>query len=307
MRMPSSESNAEQLELLGAVPVALRGPDHQPASPRRNGRSTRAPTRVGASRDGRPLYVPIDRLDEDPHNPRTEFPEAELDELADDIRQRGILQPIVVHPTDSEGRYRIHFGAKRYRAAQRAGLTRVPIVVRDAPADPYAQVAENHKRHGLAPLDLARFIRGEVDRGESNATIARRLVMDPTTVAHHLALLELPTELGEALKSGRSTSPKTLYELSKLYDEQPERAIALLAGKSEITRAAVAAARAEQSPTETRACSQQRATALLAQAMRDCTRLELTLTRIQQVEQALGQADLAALWRRVANLTGQSA
>jgi ParB family chromosome partitioning protein len=80
--------------------------------------------------------------------------------------------------------------------------------------------------------------------------------MDPTTVAHHLALLELPTVLGEALKSGRCTSPKTLYELSKLHDAQPERAIALLAGKSDITRNTVAAARAEQVPTETRDCSQ---------------------------------------------------
>ena len=112
-------------------------------------------------------------------------------------------------PPTRQADYRIHFGAKRLRAARRAGLDEVPVVVRDAPADPYAQVAENQKRHGLTPLDLARFIRAKVDEGESNATIAKRLVMDPTTVAHHLALLDLPPELDDALKSGRCTSPRT--------------------------------------------------------------------------------------------------
>ena len=159
----------------------------------------------------------------------------------------------------------------------------------------------------LTPLDLARFIRGEADKGKSNAAIARRLVMDPTTVAHHLALLELPTELGEALKSGRCTSPKTLYELGKLHGAKPDLAIALVAGKSEITRASVAAARAKQSPAETRAGSQRRATSLLAQAHRDCVRLELTMTRIRQVEHQLAEADLTALKQRLVNLTGRSA
>jgi ParB family transcriptional regulator, chromosome partitioning protein len=156
----------------------------------------------------------LDRLDEDPNNPRTEFAESQINELADDIRERGILQPLVVHPADAAGRYRIHFGAKRLRAAKRAGLTEVPVVVRDAPADPYAQVAENHKRHGLTPPDLARFIRARVNEGESNATIAKRLVMDATTVAHHLALLDLPPILDEALKSGRCTSPRTSVRLT---------------------------------------------------------------------------------------------
>lgn len=62
---------------------------------------------------GEPLLVPLSALCEDPDNPRTEFPSAELQELAEDIRQHGILQPIVVQPVDADGRYRIHFGAKR--------------------------------------------------------------------------------------------------------------------------------------------------------------------------------------------------
>ena len=113
--------------------------------------------------------LPVASLREDPNNPRTEFPDADLDELADDIRQHGILQPIVVHPADAHGRYH-PLRRQTLASSQRAGLHEVPVVVRDAPADPYAQVAENQKRHGLTPLDLARFIRSKVDEGESNAT-----------------------------------------------------------------------------------------------------------------------------------------
>lgn len=84
-------------------------------------------------------------------------------------------------------------------------------------------MAENLKRHSLSPMDLARFIRGQVDAGESNAAIAKRLVIDQTTMAHHLALLDLPPVLDAALKTGRCKSPRTLYELSKLHADQPER------------------------------------------------------------------------------------
>ena len=285
-----------QLDLLSAVPPS------EATAPTRDAQVPATPP----APHGKPLMLPVTLLREDPNNPRTEFPAAELDELADDIGQRGILEPIVVHPADAQGCYRIHFGAKRLRAAKRAGLAEVPVVVRDAPADPYAQVAENQKRHGLTPLDLARLIRAKVNEGESNASIAKRLVMDATTVAHHLALLDLPPELDDALKSGRCTSPRTLYELSKLHEEQPERVRALVAGESEITRAAVAAVRAEHTPAATRlrpGC----AAVLLAQANGACERLEFALRRLKQVERELGEADVAALRQRVATLTNRSA
>jgi ParB family transcriptional regulator, chromosome partitioning protein len=184
-----------QLDLLDAAPA--------PVAP--SGPADLAPRVTTTQRvvPSAPQFLPLTVLCEDPANPRTEFPETELNELAEDIRQHGILQPIVVHPADEQGRHRIHFGAKRWRAAQRAALTEVPVVVRDTPTDPYTQVAENQKRHGLTPLDLARFIRGRVDAGDSNATIGKRLGMDLTSVAHHLALLELPPELRDAMQAGR--------------------------------------------------------------------------------------------------------
>lgn len=309
MRMPWSRSKTEQLELLNAE---LEAPSHAQVSdnPRLvrqlgSATSTRSTRPTDRGSQGLPLFVELAQLFEDPDNPRTEFPESEIEELAEDIRQHGVLQAIVVHPADAAGRYRIHFGAKRLRAARRAGLDEVPVVVRDAPADAYAQVAENQKRHGLTPLDLARFIGAKVDEGESNATNAKRLGMDPTTVGHHLALFDLPPELDDALKSGRCTSPRTLYELSKLHEAQPERVKALIGSESEITRAAIAAVRAEQTPATIKARPQGNAASLLAQANSACARLELALTRIKQVEHDLVEADLASLRRRLANLTNR--
>jgi len=308
MRMPWSKSKADQLELLDAGPevphdASVRA-DCRPTQHGSFARSTRSSTRA-ASGDGHPLVVPLDRLYEDPNNPRTEFPEAELDELADDIRERGILQPLVVHPADAAGRHRIHFGAKRLRAARRAGLQEVPVVLRATSADAYAQVAENQKRHGLTPLDLARFIRAKVDDGESNATIAKRLGMNLTTVAHHLSLLELPPELNEALKSGRCTSPRTLHDLRKLHDDQPERVRALIAGGSEITRNTVAAMRTVPEPAVKGESNSSHATTPLAQANAICARLELALDRLKKAGGEVPDTDIADLQRRLVGLASR--
>jgi ParB family transcriptional regulator, chromosome partitioning protein len=178
----------------------------------------------------------------------------------------------------------------------------VPVVVRDAPAEPYAQVAENQKRHGLTPLDLARLIRRQADAGESNATIAKRMGIDQATIAHHLALLELPPELKAAMQTGRCTSPRTLYELNRLHRDEPQRARALLAGNGEITRSDVNAVSAESVPT-THAPTHRRAQpSLLAQADAGCARLELALDRLAKAEPRVADADLESLKRRVARL-----
>ena len=296
MRMPWKKSNDLQLDLLDAdatadAVVSVASPPQQIAAD------------VSA---GQPLIVAAARLYVGPNNPRTEVPEADVDELAEDVRQHGILQPIVVHPADADGRHRIHFGTKRLRAAVRAGLLEVPVVVRDMPADPYAQVAENQKRHGLTPLDLARFIKGQVDAGDSNAAISKRLCMNLTTVAHHLALLALPPELDEALKSGRCTSPRTLHELNQLHDEQPKQVQALMAGDAEITRAAVSALRTKRTADEDRTRRTVPFDKLIAQANTACDRLERALTRIEpwtSTSHKQELPELVALRVRITDLT----
>ena len=295
MRTPWSKSGNLQLDLLDA-PTAPEAAPPPPAA-------------AGAAATSASM-APTTSLYEAANNPRTEIPEAELDELAHDIRQHGILQPIVVHPADAAGRYQIHFGAKRWRAAQRIGLLEVPLVVRDGPTSPYARVAENQKRHGLTPLDLARFIRGRIEAGDSNATVAKTLGLDLTTVAYHLALLDLPPVVDAAMKAGRCSSPRTLYELGKLHATQPERVAELVAGTDPITREAVAEIRdtAAQAPAAASAESPRtarpsRAAQLLSRATGLCEKLDVTLTRLDATDlNALPAHDVAALRQRVAQL-----
>lgn len=309
MRLPWNKSKEVQLDLLDAEPWAAAS--HQPITavltavvPSRNAAAISPAAAKPSSNDGRPLLLAVSRLYEDAHNPRTEFPEGAIAELAEDIRQRGVLQPLVVHPADSDGRHKVHFGAKRLRAAIRAGLHEVPVVVRDLPADRYAQVAENQKRHGLTPLELAKFIRAQVDAGDSNATIARQLGMNLTAVAHHLLLLELPPVLDDAMKSGRCTSPRTLHELTKLHADRPSQVHALLASAADITRASVSAIRSatdEPVPTEPAVSPPDK---LIAQANAACDRLERALSRIKPPDASPGATtDLIALRGRVETIT----
>jgi ParB family chromosome partitioning protein len=253
-----------------------------------------------ALKAGEPLILAVHLIDEDPDNPRTEFPPSELAELAEDIRQRGVLQPIVVAPPGPRGHYMIRFGAKRLRASKLAGKDEVPVVVYRGLFDAYAQVAENLKRHGLSALDLARFMQRRFEAGDSKATIARRLLVDQTTVTHYLALLTLPPVLDAALTSGRCTAPRTLYELARLHEDHPDQVARLVASGEEITRAAVARLRdpvattAEALPKAPRRAAEMRQQ---AEPLRSSTGSELVLQAEAiwpQLEQIIDQLKLRA-------------
>jgi ParB family chromosome partitioning protein len=300
MRLPWNKSTDLQLDLLNGAAAAAAGE----VSPQAHATSNAA---------GQPLMLAVTRLCADPNNPRIDVPEAELDELANDIRQRGVLQPIVVSAPDADGRYRIHFGSKRWRAAVQAGLDDVPVVLATRAYDAYDQVAENLKRHDLSAIDLATFIRGRVDAGDANATIAKRLAIDQTTVAHHLALLTLPPVLDAALKTGRCASPRTLYELNKLHADQPERVAELVNGSEPITRDAVAeirdraqAACAPDRASSTTVSRPDRTAQMLARANGLCVRLDAVLLQLSRTGiDAVPPEDLAALRQRVMALAGR--
>lgn len=132
--------------------------------------------------------------------------------------------------------------------------------------------------------------------------------MNLTTVAHHLALLDLPPELDQALKAGRCTSPRTLYELSKLHDEQPAQVSALMSGEGEITRATVAALRAASASTGApSAAVAKHSTSVIEQVSAMCTRLEALVSRLKKSESAQAQIELAALRHRIVDLADRLA
>ena len=148
---------------------------------------------------------------------------------------------------------------------------------------------------------MASFIRGEVAAGESQTAIAARLGMNLTTVAHHLSLLELPPVLDGALKSGRCTSPRTLHELRKLHDREPDQVRNLVESSSDLTREAVSTLRARVDSSDASPSGK-----LIAQASAACDRLDKLLRRITQSAHQTESADLSALSAKVAALSSWS-
>jgi ParB family chromosome partitioning protein len=153
--------------------------------------------------NGKPLNLSLDSIDEDPSQPRQEFDEESLRELADTIAQRGVKQPISVRPhPDQPDRWMLNFGARRLRASRLAGKTHIPAFV-DLAADSYDQVIENEQREPLKPLELALFVQRRVACGESQADIARRLGKSRQYITFATAMIDAPDWLLTAYRDGR--------------------------------------------------------------------------------------------------------
>ncbi|MGD8376313.1 MAG: ParB/RepB/Spo0J family partition protein [Acidobacteriota bacterium] len=151
--------------------------------------------------------VDLDRIDPNPAQPRHRFSDPELEELASSIREHGVVQPVLVRRRGD--RYQIIAGERRLRAAQRAGLRRVPAVIREVPDDRMLEVAlvENIQRQELDPIDEAlayRSLLGEA--GLTQQQIASRLGKSGSTVSNSLRLLGLSDSVQELLRS-RALSP----------------------------------------------------------------------------------------------------
>jgi ParB family transcriptional regulator, chromosome partitioning protein len=130
----------------------------------------------GAVTTGQPTSISIDRIDEDPDQPRRSFDEQKLEELAESVLQHGVLQPIVLRQATEEGRYVIVMGARRYRAAKRAGLRDIPAFIHAVgSADRYVQMIENIQRDDLNAPEIAAFIADRLERGDNQADISRKL------------------------------------------------------------------------------------------------------------------------------------
>lgn len=175
------------------------------------------------------LRLRLDQMYEDPHQPRETFDPTELRELAETIRLRGLLQPIVVRPPDAEGRYMIRFGARRYRAAQLAGLAEVSALIRpvqggDAEAL-IEQVLENDQRTGLSTAERARGVARLIDLGLSQAEIGRGIRQPKDVIAMLAAVQRMPTRLQQL---ARTLGARTLYSLFSAWKLDAERTEAWL-------------------------------------------------------------------------------
>lgn len=183
------------------------------------------------------LSLTLDKVIEDPTQPRTEFDGEELTKLSEDIARRGVQAPIAVRPP-VDGIYQIIHGARRFRASGMAGLPTIPAIVQadEVAFDDYSQVLENTQRDNLTALDIARFIQKRKALGESNSQIARNLSEKPEWVTYHLALIDMPPEIQQAYDAGQVTGAKATYELRKLHGKDPDAVKELIASGEEITQ-----------------------------------------------------------------------
>ena len=151
----------------------------------------------------------IDVLQPNRYQPRTEFDDAKLDELAESIRSQGVVQPLVVTPR-GDGSYTIIAGERRWRASKKAGLAHVPVVVRQVADDRELlelALVENLQRSDLNPVEEAEAYRTLAATFElSQEEIAGRVGKSRSAVANALRLLNLPPEVQDQLRSGRLTA-----------------------------------------------------------------------------------------------------
>src|SRR5271154_6872664 len=148
--------------------------------------------------------VDIDLIDPNPHQPRTRFREESLEELAQSIRATGVIQPIVARPIGP--RFQLIAGERRWRAAQRAGLHRIPAIVREV-SDHLAlemTVVENLQREDLNPVEQARAFETLIDTfGLTQEDAAMRTGKDRATIANAMRLLRLEGPILALLEDGK--------------------------------------------------------------------------------------------------------
>jgi ParB family transcriptional regulator, chromosome partitioning protein len=154
-----------------------------------------------------PQQIDIDLIEPSPYQPRTRFREEALDELMHSIKASGIIQPIIVRPVGS--RFQLITGERRWRAAQRAGLTKVPAIVRHVPNNLALEMTlvENIQREDLNAIEAARAFQRLMEEFQlTQEIVAERTGKDRATVANSIRLLKLEPRIQEWIEEGKLTA-----------------------------------------------------------------------------------------------------
>ena len=184
--------------------------------------------------------IDIDRIVPNTQQPRKHFGEEGLNELADSIRAHGVIQPIVVQALP-DNFYQLIAGERRWRAAQRIGLSRLPAVVRESDIDSSLEIAliENLQREDLNPIEEAQaYEKLIVEFGLTQEEVARRVGKNRVTISNMLRLLRLPAEVqswigGNQLNTGHAKALLSLSDLSSML----EAARKIIQGKYSVRQA----------------------------------------------------------------------
>jgi len=154
--------------------------------------------------DFKVFEIPLDHIRVDPTQPRKHFDEQSLRELADSIKEQGLLQPIMVK-ANSDGTYLIIHGERRFKAHQIANMATIKclIVDKDPSQIQDARVVENLVREDLSDMELAKEFQRRVDNGETHEQIAKAIKKSRAFVSQRLALMRLPEERKNQLEQGK--------------------------------------------------------------------------------------------------------
>ena len=164
----------------------------------------------------------IDIVSPDPNQPRKNFDEAALQELADDLKKNGLIQPIVVREDpDNVGKFIVVAGERRLKAAKLAGFKKIRSILStyDNSQLGYVQIAENAKRDNLKFYEMAEFIVSRADAGEKQADIAEKLGLSKTRISEYMSWRDAPSFFKESKE--KFPSMRAFYDLVKLYAEYP--------------------------------------------------------------------------------------
>jgi ParB family chromosome partitioning protein len=177
--------------------------------------------------------IPVDRIDPNPHQPRTHFDHGALEDLVSSIKEHGILQPLVV-TEKPDGRYELIVGERRLRAAKIADLDAVPSIVRNATEQQKMELAliENVQRADLNPIEEAHaYLRLQEEFGLTQDQVGERVGKSRPQVANIIRLLQLPEDIQRALAEQRISASNARTLLSLPTDEERMRMFdALLKG-----------------------------------------------------------------------------
>ncbi|MEN6559183.1 MAG: ParB/RepB/Spo0J family partition protein [Acidobacteriota bacterium] len=161
------------------------------------------PEEFSILKDERFAELDLEQVKPNPFQPRTKFVDQTIDELAQSIKETGIVQPIVVTP--DEDHYMIIVGERRWRAAQKAGLRKVPVLIRNIPKEKQLEISliENIHREELNALEIAQAYQRLIDdHGYAQHELADKVGKDRSSVTNYLRLLKLPPEIQERLTNG---------------------------------------------------------------------------------------------------------
>jgi ParB family chromosome partitioning protein len=161
------------------------------------------PEEFGIIKEERYAELDVSQLKPNPLQPRMKFDENSINELALSIRESGVIQPVLV--VQEEGHFKIIVGERRWRAAQKAGLKKIPVMIRNLPPDKQLEISiiENIHREDLNPLEIAlAYHRMAEELGFTQQEIAEKVGKDRTSVTNYLRLLKLPQEIQDALGDG---------------------------------------------------------------------------------------------------------